>query len=366
MAVLTTSPQVIGEHGGTQHTRLYAWYSDQSGNSCIVHFRLTVVYEGVTYTGTNKLRCLAYDGYNSGTIAYGDAPLNANQEYTVMEGSRWYDGGSTVNASALYWSYVYGSSDIGNSQATVPSFYTPPTGLGIDNLVRGIEEFTARVYLSGWGQNSGGSKYRELQVWTQGMSEPRRYQPQWGNDLSGTITCNNSSSGSLTIRGNTMYTLGAYASNGNVSTGSQNKGNYTTLAYASTNHSVDNIEMTSARLNWTIPADGGKYDKNYYYSLDNGSTWILAKTYSGGSAGTGSCDISGLSPCSQYTIKFKVVTSAGTTNCPDFTFKTSGGLYGSVNGQTKKVTKLYGSVSGQTKEIKKLYASVGGVTKRIF
>lgn len=42
------------------------------------------------------------------------------------------------------------------------------------------------------------------------------------------------------------------------------------------------------------------------------------------------------------------------------------GMYGSVNGITKKVVKLYGSVNGQTKEIKKLYGSVNGVTKRIF
>jgi len=47
---------------------------------------------------------------------------------------------------------------------------------------------------------------------------------------------------------------------------------------------------------------------------------------------------------------------------PPTTYK----LYGSVNGQTKKVTKLYGSVNGQTKQITKLYGSVNGQTKRIF
>jgi len=41
-------------------------------------------------------------------------------------------------------------------------------------------------------------------------------------------------------------------------------------------------------------------------------------------------------------------------------------LYGSVNGQAKKVVKLYGSVNGQAKEITKLYGSVNGVAKKIY
>jgi hypothetical protein len=41
-------------------------------------------------------------------------------------------------------------------------------------------------------------------------------------------------------------------------------------------------------------------------------------------------------------------------------------LYGSVNGQTKKVVKLYGSVNGHAKEIKTLYGSVGGVAKKLY
>lgn len=41
-------------------------------------------------------------------------------------------------------------------------------------------------------------------------------------------------------------------------------------------------------------------------------------------------------------------------------------LYGSVNGQTKKIKKFYAPVNGVTKKIKKIYASVGGETKLIF
>lgn len=41
-------------------------------------------------------------------------------------------------------------------------------------------------------------------------------------------------------------------------------------------------------------------------------------------------------------------------------------LYGSVNGQSKRIKKLYGSVNGQSKEISKLYGSVNGVSKLIY
>lgn len=41
-------------------------------------------------------------------------------------------------------------------------------------------------------------------------------------------------------------------------------------------------------------------------------------------------------------------------------------FYGSVGGQTKRITKLYGSVNGQTKLIRKLYGSVNGQAKSIY
>lgn len=41
-------------------------------------------------------------------------------------------------------------------------------------------------------------------------------------------------------------------------------------------------------------------------------------------------------------------------------------FYGSVGGQTKRITKLYGSVNGQTKLVRKLYGSVNGQAKSIY
>lgn len=345
--------------GNYTYTRVRVDYSGTSATAILLYTR-TNTYSGATGSGSPA-------GFHFGG---GWADMSNRTFYGQQTDAEICRCGFSISMSGgSYSGYTDGQAGyLGFSgSVSIPAQYTPPTGLGINNIVRGVEDFKANVYLSGWGANSGGQKYRELQVWTKGMSEPRRYQPQYGNDLSGNITANNSSSGSLTIRGNTEYTLGAYASNGNANTGSQNMGNYTTRAYAPT-LSVDTLGENSVVITYSTPADGGKYAKSVQYSLDGGTTWVTAATVNTGSASSGTFTISGLTDDTSYTLKCRVSTSAGETNGSDITFRTlpSFKFYGSVGGQTKKVTKLYGSVGGQSKEIKKLYASVGGVTKRVF
>ena len=131
MATLTTSPQVIGRNeSGTIKTYLYGWYTNQSGNTCIVHVRLTVKSAGITYTGSNKTYGISIGGYYSGTQSWTYAPLNADQEYTVSEVTWTYAGGDSIWAAADFWSYVYGNANVGLTETTyVPTFSTPPTGL---------------------------------------------------------------------------------------------------------------------------------------------------------------------------------------------------------------------------------------------
>lgn len=350
-------------------------YSDASWTGSYTYTRVRVDYSGTSatahllYTRTNTYS--GATGSGDATFSFGGASVGFNQtRYGQMTDSELASVGFGISMGGGTYSGSSSGGYMGGSwSVSIPSQYTAPTGLGINNIVRGIEDFKANVYISSWGTNSTGSssKYRELQVWTKGMSEPRRYQPSYGDSKSGNITANNSSNGSLTIRGNTEYTLGAYATNGNVSTGSQNMGNYTTRAYAPT-LSVDTLGEDNVIIAYSTPADGGKYSKSVQYSLDGGTTWVTGATVSTGSASSGTFTISGLTDDTTYTLKCRVSTSAGETNGSDVTFTTleSHKLYGSVSGKTKKVTKLYGSVSGQSKEIKKLYASVGGVTKRIF
>ena len=260
------------------------------------------------------------------------------------------------------------SKDVGG----FPGTSSPPTGRACSNVQRLQNGFTATVSITGWGENNTGTvdRYRELQVWTassSGLVEPRRYQPVRGDTMSSTITCNNSSSGSLTINPNTEYTLGIYATNGASSTGSTRVGNYTTLPPTTT---ISNTAVTtsSATFTYSVPNQGGKYNMTLKYQLDSGSL-VTVTTLTGSGTKSGSFTVSGLTPGTTHTVTASLTTSAGEVVSNTVTFTTSQPpikLYGSVSGKTKLVRKLYGSVNGQTKEIKKLYGSVNGKTKLIY
>ena len=370
---LTTSPQEVGRNTApTVGARLLAWYSDAGANSAIVHLKLQAISQGTTYTGTNKNYELSLDSTATGAVSWSYTPLPDGVWIDVREITQYVSSGGTVGVTGKVWTYVYGDAWITGNTVTLPTFSTPPTGLAISNLTSGIESFNADVSVTGWGTNVGTLKYLELQCWTLGMNQPRRYQTNTTGILSTNITVDNDGAytqayGPLTIVGNTEYTIGAYATNGNANTGSVNMGNATTLAYPATLSDII-LSDTSVEIDYAIRSDGGKYDKTYEYSLDGGDTWTTFATVSGGSATSGSFTLTDLEPGVNYTIKHRVTTTAGTANGTDLTFNipVKNKLYGSVGGEATRVDKIYGSVNGETKEIKKLYMSVGGFTKRIY
>lgn len=370
---LTTSAQEVGRNTGpTVGARLLAWYSNQSGNSAVVHLKLQAISQGLTYTGTNKDYELYLDQTGTGVVSWPYAPLPADTWVDVREITQSVGGGSTVNVSGKVWTYLYDDAWISGNTVTLPTFSTPPTGLAISNLTPGVESFNADVSVTSWGTNVGTLKYLELQCWTKGMNQPRRYQTNTTGILSTNITVDNDGAytqayGPLIITGNTEYTIGAYATNGNANTGSVNMGDAVTLAYPA-NLSDIILTDTSVEIDYAIRSDGGKYAKTYEYSLDGGDTWETFATVSTGSATSGSFTLTDLEPGVDYTIKHRVTTTAGVSAGTDLTFAIplKNKFYGSVGGEATRVNKVYGSVNGETKEIKKLYMSVGGFTKRIY
>ena len=229
----------------------------------------------------------------------------------------------------------------GSFNVTFPSGASAPTGLAASNVVATKNSFSATVSITGWGNGATDARYREFQVWTYNASsfvEPRRYQAATGTALSSTITCNNSSSGSLTITPNTRYTLGVYANNGNASTGSQRVGDYVTLPDELTDKAVSNIQTKSITITAKTKADGNFYAKEIQYSLNN-STWTTGATISSGSVSNVSFNITGLTPGTNYTIYLRVKTTAGTTSC------------GSLTAKTKSVVKIVRISGGATQVI---------------
>ena len=354
MAWQTIGSTIIGD-ANTNYGHVYLQYDDASGNPRSVRLRYEndVTIGAYIYVYVNNLSL-------DGSVVANQILLDRNMDI--------WTGTMNPGNHTMTWSCPWNTGTRSYSvSGNVPSSASPPTGLGANNIVPGVESFTGNVYISGWGAGSG-TRYRELQCWTydpNNLVQPRRYQVTNGDALSGNITVTNSSSGDLTIRGNTMYTLGCYATNGSASVGSQRIGNYTTLAYAPV--LTADVGKTEAIIAYELKADGGQYPKTYEYSTDGGTTWTQFDSVLDGNAKTGSFTISGDFQNNPITLKARVTTTAGTTNAKDIyvVYIPKNKFYGSLNEKTRRITKFYGSVGNQTTRVVKFYGSAGGVTKRI-
>lgn len=136
---------------------------------------------------------------------------------------------------------------------------------------------------------------------------------------------------------------------------------------------VNSVDSSSASFNYTMDANGGGTYQILGYRIKEGSGEYTSNSIEtiqpgDGNARSGTFTVTSLNPATIYTVKMYVNGINGTMESTEVTITTPAGptLYGSVNGQTKKVTKFYGSVNGQTKEITKLYGSVNGQTKLIY
>lgn len=368
MATLTTSPQIVGRNeAGTIKTYLYAWYDGQSGNSCTVHTRLTCKCVGTTYTGSNKTYFMRLGGYDSQILSWKYAPLYDGQEYTVAEASWTYSGGSQIYASAGFWSYVFGSADIGLSGATyVPTFNSSPTGLSVSIAEVYPTGAKFNVSLSSYGNPSGVSG-RWIEAGIAGQNawqSPSLRSAIATNTRSAQITVDNNSTKTttLTIRPNTQYYYGGYAWNTALDT-SVMSGKLVTKAEAPTVLFVSST-ATSATFSYSVSADGGHYAKTIQYSLDGGTTWREAATISGGSAKTGSFTVNGLLSGAVYTMQIRMSTTAGITSGDNVSFDTlvdegdnKNIFYGSVGRRAKEIRIVYGSVNNETQPITRLYGA---------
>ena len=301
-----------------------------------VTIRLDLYYRRTnSYSGSTGPTSLSTDfivtshslsGYNgSFTLAGGQQDVWQYAGITVDQTIGAGANGRTINVgwnthTASQSGYWTGS---GSGEIT---FTNAPTGISCSDIVPGIDSVTANVFITGWGgEGNSSTRYRELQLWTysSGLTEPRRYQPAYGDSLSGNITVSNSSSGSLNIVGNTHYVLGMYASNGVYNTESRRIGSVTTLAPKDT-LTVSDSDSSSITVDYSVPADGGYYAKTLSYSIDNGATWVDFVTLDSGSASTGTFTIPNLEPNTEYTIQSRVVTTSGTTTNDAITGRTIG------------------------------------------
>ena len=369
MITLTTSPQLIGSNtSSTIHTYLYAWYSNQSGNTATVHARLTVKSVGITYTGTNKSYSLNLGGYNSGTQSWSYAPLVAGTEYTVSEATWGYAGGDTISAGAGFWSYAYGSADIALSDTVaLPTFASAPTGLTVTVGSVHTDGAEFNVSITSYG-NPASVNGRFIEAGIAGQNSwtsPSLRSAIETNTKSAEILVNNSSTKTttLTIKPNKQYWYGGAASN---TQASREKifGQFVTLAVCPA-ISIAGRTSDSVTLRYVAAADGGYYNKTVQYSV-NGGEWTTAVVITTGNATTGTFIINNLTAGEEYTIQTRVVTTAGTMPGQTIVLDNKSiNLYGGVNDAPVLIHDIYGSDNSQSVRITKLYGALNGETKLI-
>lgn len=282
-------------------------------------------YISSSSSSTTKLSTTGYQEYNY-SISYAERPKK--YDFSMPNMSVTVEASDTSKSLCLRCT---SNEDYPQTfTITFPSGITAPTGLSGSNLVAGQTSFSATVSVTGWGgAGDASSRYRELQVRTYNastMATPYRYNPVTGNTLSSTITVDNTvnhpSSDPLTIVPNTLYTIGLYASNGTMNTGSVRYTNATTLP-PTPSISKTSVASTSATFSYSVPNQGGSYNMSLQYTINGGTTWTTAATLTGSGTKTGSFTVSGLSGYTDYTIQCRLTTTAGTSTGNSIAFKTS-------------------------------------------
>lgn len=354
------------------------------------YFKGNLRIDSITHSGDTVTVTGAFGVHNDGgASSYYVYPINAEVDGStnyqeVVAGNQWIADGEWVTSAVTFtfnapaasssasiqvlWSYNNGQA--GNSINYNLSFdpaISPPTGLNVTNISSGSDFVAATVSVTGWGIGSG-TRYRELQVWTYDFQNPRKYKYVTGDTMSGSITVNNSSSGSLTILPNSRYTVGAYATNGQADTGSHSFGTVVTVP------AEPMIDATIVGKDYVTFgyyfSDQGGYNTMYIdYKIDSGA-WTAATTITGSGEKSGNFTVAGLSPSTEYIITPRVRSSDGwTKTMSSITVATAAPqakLYCSVNDTAKQAKKIYCSVGGVAKRVTKIYGSVNGVAKLVY
>ncbi len=212
-----------------------------------------------------------------------------------------------------------------------PGVTTPPTDLTI-SAPYGITSTGASfdVSVSSYGTPASASgRYIEAAILETSDYNGNKRAAIASNVNSASIHVDNNSTQvtSLTIRPNTEYYYGAYASNTQTSTMTVS-GQFVTPP-ADPTVSVTNVDGNSATIYYSVGSDGGHYNRILEYSL-NGSTWNSAVTISDGNAHTGTFTITNLQAHTSYNVWVRVKTDAGPSPSGFVSFTTKSMFYGAA------------------------------------
>lgn len=353
------------------YPKAYKWWGNwtKSGNTITLSSQQLqiVLLNGATGWGTwnDTVRTtggadqVITDSFPGGTSYSTPVSLN-NSSFTV--GSA--DTSATIQC-------IIADEQTGSTTITFDASDVGPTGLTFSNISATKDRISANVSVSSWG--TGGSmadRYLELNASPTGSPDARRFQKSYaptGSQKYITITNSSEVLGGVNLTPNTLYYLWAYASNGSQSSSTSSTGTNIVTKPGVVSVSVNTTSETSVSLAWSVGADGGYYQKNLEYSVNDGA-WTAFATNLDGTSHSGIYTINGLDGGTTYTIRTRAKSMAGNTTGQEITITTLavGKMYGSVDELTKKIVNGYGSVNDMSKKIVKVYGSVSGLTKRIY
>lgn len=197
---------------------------------------------------------------------------------------------------------------------------TPPTGLSVSDVRTTDKTVTANVKIDSWGNGANDSLYRELQVGTENNTNNQLFWFSNGWAKNGDITVDNNSSkrGTITIKPNTKYYLGLYASNGVLNTGSVFPG-VTAVTLATSTIKAVQIKPTAVTFDvkategYRVPATAIEYRQR------GKEDWKTSTEVSGG---TGQITVTGLLSYTNYDFRAKTTTSDGTWRSAQVSLRT--------------------------------------------
>lgn len=326
-----------------------------SGGNIIVdvsfYMRRTNAYSGSTYSSTatpsimiSGSQAWSYTGGAGITVAGGQQNTWQGPYYSA---SRTYSAGYGGTTIYVGWrvtndnsGYLNGSNYIG---ITLPTAYSAPATPTVSAAPASYNPSQA-VQVT-WGTSSFGTPSSGTVYLYGGTSSTPTTQL-----LNKTTTGNNIFVHNEPLVGNTNYYYRSRAYNGQLWSSYSAVASTTTYPAAPT-ITVNSIDYKNVTLAIASPSQGSALPMEIFYTVDGG-TAISAGTITPGNSNT--VNLTFL-PNTTHTVNAYIQTTAGTSSVATNTFKTELPFYGSVNGQTKEITKLYGSVNGQTKLIDHLY-----------
>ena len=362
------------------------------------HMALNLRVDSISRSGTTltvkgivRVVCTSgYISYNGATVSLtggGSKTINLNLN---SSGTTSADTGTftctisnvpaTAASTAVTATLSAGSVASGSASWTLtldPST-SAPTGLYINNISSTWDSISGTVGLSSYGTGSGTKELTMLvltQPYVAGL--PHRWDRTTSGALSYNSTVDNNSTagaaGAIDIKGCGLYYTGVYASNGSVASRFAGPSIYTPPAPVVFNYArigeTDQwqVTLTGNPNNNNTDYTAAQLTRSLRYKIDNGS-WVNAEMAAVKAIDATTTVTITIPAASTATIEGWMTYQGLNSVVSSITITNSDApvrLYGSVNGQTKKLVHVYGSVNGRSVKLTKIYASVGGVAKLV-